>query len=52
MARPKLKNEKDRKVPLNATVTKGDIRFLKNLGNGNISQGIRLLIEMFVNLQK
>lgn len=43
MARPKM-NEKDKKVALNTTISREDKEYLKKVGNGNASEGIRILI--------
>lgn len=46
MARPKMENEADRKHALSVTLTKKQIEFLKRLGKGNASNGVRSLIDI------
>lgn len=44
MARPKLKEE-DKKISLHITLTKDQVRLLKEMGNGNASEAVRKLVD-------
>ena len=46
MGRPKIGDE-DKKVKTNITLQKWHLEALKELGQGNVSRGVRKLVEFF-----
>jgi len=40
-------NEKDKKKSITITLSKEDIRDIKRIGKGNVSEGVRQLIKIF-----
>ena len=42
---PKVKINKEKRLPTNTTLTASEKAYLKNIGGGNVSKGIRRLIE-------
>lgn len=52
MGRPKLSDENERKVATSTTLTKKDIVYLRKLGKGNMSEGIRKAVAMLKDIKK
>lgn len=48
MARPKIKKS-DKKQAVSITLTKSQLKFLQKLGGGNISHGVRIIVDNYVS---